>query len=108
MKNLDIHKENIVDIAQPLNEMVNIGKVMKETIGQIENMLTEWSAHIYKAFKTNGNELSVSLSLKLKGDSQGTNVKTSLSFTTEKITDEREAEIKWNQEKLPLSKEVKE
>lgn len=91
-----------VDITEPLNEIDNILKLKTEAKGQIEDMLEEWANYVYKTYKANGNELAVSLSLKLKGDSNGVNVKSSISFTVAKITDVREAEIKFNQEKLPI------
>lgn len=96
------YKGGTVDVTELLSEVANILKLKQEAKGQIEDMLEEWAEHIYRTYKANGNKLAVNMSLNLKGGSDGVNVKSSISFTVAKITDKREAEIKFNQEKLPI------
>lgn len=76
-------------------------KINQEIRGQIQDLLTNWSMPIFKAYKANQNELSLGISVNLKGGSQHAVVKTKLSFTASKITDEMDALVQFNQEPLP-------
>jgi len=87
-------------LEQASNELSSLDNIFKEVKGQIDNMLVGHQLSIYKAYKSNANELKINLSINLKGDSQMVNVKSTLSFVAEKITDEIEAQIKINQSKL--------
>lgn len=93
-------ESKVIDITKPLNEIKNITQLVIEMRGQVDSMLEEWATTAYKSYKANGNELSISIKLKLEGDSENIFVKSGISFLVEKITDEREGEIRFGQEKL--------
>jgi hypothetical protein len=95
------HDGKTVDFTRTLNEVQNMESVNKEAAGQISSLILEWSPEWYKAMKINGNELALNLSVKLKGDSGGIKVKSSISFIASKMTDEREAYLSFSQNPLP-------
>ncbi len=99
MQSIETTPESLEKAA---NEIISSSNIFMEAKGQINNLLNTHHMNIYKAYKENGNELKVNLSIGLKGDSQIINVKSTISFMAEKITDELEAIIKLNQPKLPL------
>ena len=94
------HNGKAIDITEPLNEIKNLTQLVIEMRGQIDSLLEEWVGAAYKSYKANGNELSITLKLRLEGDSTNITVKSGISFMVEKITDERAGEIRFGQEKL--------
>jgi len=92
----------VEELGQLSNEITSLDNIFKEAKGQIDNLLLSHQMGVYKAYKENGNELKISLSVDLKGDSQFVNIKTKISFIAEKVTDELEAMIKLNQPNLPM------
>lgn len=106
MKGLDKvgmeYQGKTVDITKPLNAIQNQTAIVVEAKAQLANLFENWIDEIHRAFKDNGNELKVGLSVNLKGDSKGVHVKTTISFIAEKITDELEGNVIYGQEKLPI------
>ena len=88
-----------IESSRP-GDVKNISQLIIEMRGQVDSLLEEWATMAYRSYKANGNGLAINLKLKIEGDSDNIKVKTGISFTVEKITDEREGEIKLRQEKL--------
>lgn len=85
---------------EQVTELVSLSRIIKVSQEQINSLLTDWQSFIYKAYKTNGNDLKISIGLHLKGGTEICNIKSSLAFITSKITDERNTEINLNQPEL--------
>lgn len=84
------------------NEIKNLEQLVREMQGQINSLLEEWASVAYAAYKANEMRVTINLKLRLEGDGGNNNVavKSGISFLVEKITDEREGEIRLGQEKL--------
>jgi hypothetical protein len=81
------------DLTEKSNELKIAADIAKETKGQITDHIDNWAEKIYDTYKKSSNELSVSLTIKLKGDSQTVKVDSTISFSTGKITDKTEGEV---------------
>lgn len=87
-------------LAYVANEVATLTQIIVEAKGQIDSLLTSWGQDIYRTYKANGNEIKVALGINLEGNSQMVTVRTSINFSTGKISDAMVAEIKLNQPRL--------
>jgi hypothetical protein len=97
---LDTDTEQVGDFEMPGKE-----KVIEEAKKQFNELMDNWADSIFRFYRINNNELKISLGLHFDGNPTTLMVKTTMSFTTGKITDEKSQEVNLNQPDLPGVKE---
>lgn len=97
---MNLKGEKMEEEKKMHNEIKDSTQLVIEMRGQVDSMLEEWATVAYQSYKANGNELAISIKLRLEGDSDNIVVKSGISFMVEKITDDREGEVRFGQEKL--------
>jgi hypothetical protein len=97
---ITFEKEKTEDMDMPGKE-----KVVEEAKKQFGELMDDWSEAIFRIYRINNNELKISLSLHLDGNPSTMMVKTTMSFVTGKMTDEKTQEVNLKQPDLPGVKE---
>lgn len=83
------------------NDLDNIQGIKAIIKGQVKDLLDAHQFQIYKALKMNGNELDISLKVRMKGNSQLVVIGTDISYTLEKVRDGLNDTLTYGQKKLP-------
>ncbi len=89
------------DLTAAANERDIMDRIVQTAGDQVKDQLGNWKESIYRLYKQNGGDMKVSFNVGLESDGTKCKVKTTISFSMGKISDEIEGEVSL-QPQLPL------
>lgn len=100
-----VHNGEEIDITKGFDEISKITKIIVEIKGQVDHLLETHSLSLYKALKSQANELSIGLAVKVKGLGPNYEVSTDITYVVEKVKDGLDAVVNFSQDNLFKEKE---